>query len=118
MPISIFNFDADTDAYFEFKYADLCNHHFRRYHALERSKIPLWYIQDFQKYPQTQHCPNMASHLRLKIEKNGRFFLPFLQKTGDLWLPKNWLPHWLPQGGGHQRSPEKKPCLGGGGHVT
>ena len=51
-----------------------------------------------------------------KFEKNGRFFLPFFQKTGYLRLPKNWLPHWLPQGGGHQRSPEKKNMPRGGRH--
>ena len=47
-----------------------------------------------------------------KWKKCG-FFPAFFAK---IWWPlvtSNWWPHWWPQGGGHQRSPEKKTMPGG-----
>ena len=57
-------------------------------------------------FPSYLWLPNWLQKMRF-LRKTG----PFYKKTGDLWLPQNWLPHWLPQGGGHQRSPEKKTCF-------
>ena len=43
-----------------------------------------------------------------KFETGWTFFTSLFSASGDRWLPHPWWPHWWPQGGGHQRSPEKK----------